>query len=234
MRAFFFLISFFVLCNLSAQIPKSGVVQNVILGETVADESWVYISSVDGKAYNAIGSNLTNYAHGLIYTGGSANDTTQVFLGGLNPWSSSALNPTNVYYLSTSSAGDMTDVKPKNVGYYQALCVAVTDSTIIINPLPVATNGLNGVYLMTGVSPQEAVVNVDNLVEPTSPTSSYTIDLPSANDGDFVTIVFNESITTVSVTSDVTIVGTAITTAVPGTVAGYKYFEAPDVWIRVK
>ena len=234
MRYFLSIVALLFVCSLFAQIPKSGTVQNVILGETVADESWVYVSTVDGKAYKANGTNLSNYAHGLVYDGGAANDTTQVFLSGLNPWSGSALNPTNIYYLSTSTAGGMTDVRPINYGYYQALCVAVTDSTIIINPMPVTTNGLNGTHDMTGASPQEAVLNVDNLVQPSTPTSSYTIDLPAANNGDFVTLVFNASITTVSVTSDVTIVGTAITTAVPGTVAGYKYFASPDVWIRVK
>ncbi len=222
------------LCSLSAQVPKSGPIVTAILGETMASETWVYISSVDGEAYKADGTNRAKYAHGLVLVGGSAGDTTQVFLQGLNPWESSMLNTTNVYYLSTTTPGTMTDVRPIGQGYIQALCVAMSDTSIVVNPLPFITNGGNGVYDMTAASPQTAVLNVDNMVEPASPTSSYTIDLPDAINGDFVSLVFNASITTVSVTSDVSIVGTSLTTAVPGTTATYKYFATPDVWIRIK
>lgn len=220
-------------CGLFAQMPKRGLIKNIVLGETMDTLTWVYISSIDGKAYKADGSDRAKYALGMIYEGGAADDTSQVFMSGHNPYPAGGLNETYIYYLSAETPGTMTDVRPNNVGWYQALCVASSDSSIVIAPMPVQTNGVTAVNEITGSSPQTARLNVENLVEPSSPTSSYTIQIPAgAHDGDFVVLTFNSSITTVSVTSDLSIVGLALTTAVPGTSVTYKYFATPDKWIR--
>lgn len=132
MKQFLFILIFSpVFCF--AQTSKSGPIKQVILGETMSDETWCYISTVDGKAYKADGSDRTKYALGLVYIGGAANDTSQLFLQGENPWTSSALTDTYIYYLSAATPGTMTTVRPA-AGFWQMLCVATSDSTIIINP----------------------------------------------------------------------------------------------------
>ncbi len=228
----------FVLCCFSAfsQCPKSGPVTTVTLGETVANNSWIYISTVDGKAYKADGSDRTKYAYGLVYVGGVADDVTQAFTFGENPWPDGDLNPTNYYYLSSLTDGEMTDAKPSAYGFAQALCVALTDSIIFILPSQILYAWPTDYYEITGATPQTARANVDNLINPTFVGADYEIDLPlDPVDGETCEITFARDIAIVVIDGgDITVSGTAYTTSIVGDNIKFKYYASPDVWIRIK
>jgi len=115
MRKLLLLLSFFVVCSLSAQVSVyDGWIENATAGENITAPAVVYLSSVDGKAYKASAASTTDRALGLVFADAVTDGATQIAFNGIIAWPTSLTLGLN-YYLSAATAGAITTTAPTNI-----------------------------------------------------------------------------------------------------------------------
>lgn len=104
---------------------------NVVLGETIPNEAFAYISNGDGKAYLADLTNTDKQAAGIVMVGGDADDPSQLILNGPVVLSTDALIPGKYYFLDGAMPGAYTGTQ--GAGVYQQLFRAINASLVFID-----------------------------------------------------------------------------------------------------
>lgn len=160
----------FALPTLKAQYqPQSGELFNIVAGETIGNDKFVYIKSSDGKAYLA-DTSAAKQATGLIIQGGAPGDTLQIWLDGLHYMRSGGLTSGTTYYLG--AAGSITGTQP--VHPIQPLAVAISDSILLLGIKPMRAGTIDG------------SASLDFASTPAGTKSDLTISVTGARVGDYV------------------------------------------------
>lgn len=156
--------------NVHAQYrPQSGELFNIIAGEAIGNDKFVYIKSSDGKAYLA-DTSATKQASGIIIAGGASGDTLQIWLDGLHYMRLGGLTSGTTYYLD--AAGAITGTQP--VHPIQPLAVAISDSILLLGIKP----------MRAGII--DASASLDFASTPAGTKSDLTITVTGALVGDYV------------------------------------------------
>lgn len=116
-------------CTLHAQGPY--IVQNIVLGQDVEKNQWIYIEHDDGLAYILNGEDVNHSAYGLTTTAGSEFDTIQAVINGWIKLDTTLLLGFP-YFMDKDNPGEMTDTRPD--GNYQQLGFAPQDSFFFVLP----------------------------------------------------------------------------------------------------
>lgn len=104
----------------------------IIAGEALSAGNYVYISSVDSKAYKADASNVGKGALGYVTASAAANASVRVYYEGVNT-AVTGYTPGARYYLSTTPGVASTTVPSYAGGYaiHQFLGTAATSAKLI-------------------------------------------------------------------------------------------------------
>lgn len=147
MKKLLILLSFFVVCSLSAQVSiYNGHIENASAGEDITAPAWVYIDNGDGKVYKANATTTSNRAMALLFADAVTGGDCKIAFNGIAEWPSSLTTGLN-YYLSAGTSGAMTTTAPTNV---QLVGRAVNTTRIEILVSEFASAGLGTLATQNG------------------------------------------------------------------------------------